>query len=65
MVCDSDYRGEYIVAIHNHSDSAQIIEPGDRIAQLILLPFYPIQFQEVDELNETKRSTDGFGSTGK
>lgn len=64
-VCDSDYRGEYIVALHNDSETVQIVEPGDRIAQLILMPYIPMFFNEVDELNETKRGADGFGSTGK
>lgn len=62
-VCDSDYRGEYIVPIHNDSDEVKTINPGDRIAQLILLPFYPINFEEVKDLNETERGEGGFGST--
>lgn len=64
MICDSDYRGEYIVALHNDSDKPQIVEPGERIAQLIILPFYPIIFNEVEELSETTRGDGGFGSTG-
>lgn len=64
MVCDSDYRGEYIVAIHNDTDDEQIIEPGERIAQLILMPYIPMTFEEVDELSETQRGTGGFNSTG-
>lgn len=64
-VCDSDYRGEYIVAIHNDSNHTRVIEPGERIAQLIVMPYIPIKFEKVDELNETKRGADGFGSTGK
>ena len=63
-VCDSDYRGEYIVALHNDSESIQWVEPGERIAQLIVLPYVPIQFDIVDELSETDRGTGGFGSTG-
>ena len=63
-VCDSDYRGEYIVALHNDTDEVRIIQPGDRIAQLILLPFIPMVFNVVDELSETNRGTGGFGSTG-
>lgn len=63
-VCDSDYRGEYIVAIHNDSDLTQIIDPGERIAQLIILPFIPAEFKEVEELSETDRGDGGFGSTG-
>ena len=64
-VCDSDYRGEYIVALHNDSETVQIVEPGDRIAQLIILPYVPVFFDEVEELNETERGAGGFGSTGK
>ena len=63
-VCDSDYRGEYIVAIHNDTDEIQNIEPQERIAQMILLPFIEMNFNEVDELSDTKRGDEGFGSTG-
>ena len=63
-VIDSDYRGEYIVAVHNDTDTVQVVYPGEKIAQLILLPFLPIDFQMVDELSETERGEDGFGSTG-
>ena len=63
-VCDSDYRGEYIVAIHNDSDVQKIIEPGERIAQLILMPYCPMEFIEVKELDSTERGVGGFGSTG-
>ena len=63
-VCDSDYRGEYIVAIHNDSDIQKIIEPGERIAQLILMPYCPMKFIEVEALNSTERGAGGFGSTG-
>lgn len=63
-VCDSDYRGEYIVAIHNDTDEEQIITAGDRIAQMILLPYLPMIFTEVDELTDTTRGDGGFGSTG-
>lgn len=64
-VCDSDYRGEYVVAVHNDSDEIQMIAPGERIAQLILMPYIPMVFKEVDELSDTKRGAGGFGSTGK
>ena len=64
MICDSDYRGEYIVAMHNDTDEMQSIEPGERIAQMVLLPYIGIKFNEVDELSETKRGKGGFGSTG-
>ena len=63
-VCDSDYRGEYIVAVHNDTDIVQVVCPGEKIAQLILLPFLPIDFQMVDKLSETERGEGGFGSTG-
>ena len=63
-VCDSDYRGEYIVALHNDTDEMQSIEPGERIAQMILLPFIKMNFKEVDELSDTDRGSSGFGSTG-
>lgn len=64
-VCDSDYRGEYIVAIHNDTDEDKIIEPRERIAQMILMPYIPMTFVETDELSESGRGQDGFGSTGK
>ena len=64
-VCDSDYRGEYIVAIHNDTDVEQTIAAGDRIAQMILLPYIPMVFEEVEELSDTERGSGGFGSTGK
>ena len=63
-VCDSDYRGEYIVPLHNDTDELMKIEAGERIAQLIVMPFVPIEFEEVDELDETARGDGGFGSTG-
>ena len=64
-VCDSDYRGEYIVALHNDSDAPRVIRHGDRIAQLVLLPYLPMEFEQVDALPETERGAGGFGSTGK
>lgn len=63
-VCDSDYTGPYIVALTNDSDIPQTIEPQERIAQLVVLPFLSIDFNEVDELEETERGAGGFGSTG-
>lgn len=62
-VCDSDYRGEYIVAMHNDSDIPQIVHPGERIAQMILIPFISMDFKEVSELTDTVRGERGFGST--
>ena len=64
-VCDEDYRGEYIVALHNDTDSPQIINTTDRIAQLVFLSYIKVEFRETDELENTKRGSGGFGSTGK
>ena len=64
-VCDSDYRGEYIVAIHNDSDIERTVNDGDRIAQLVVLPYLAVAFEEVSELDDTERGAGGFGSTGK
>ena len=63
-VCDADYRGEYIVALHNDSSEPRTVEPGERIAQMILLPCRTLSFEERDELPETERGAGGFGSTG-
>ena len=62
-VCDSDYRGEYIVPMHNDTDEVMTIASGERIAQLIIMTFVGIEFNIVDELTETKRGDGGFGST--
>lgn len=64
-VADSDYRGEYIVAIHNDTDEDKIIEPKERIAQMVVMPYLAVEFEEKDELSETERGAGGFGSTGK
>lgn len=63
-VVDSDYRGEVIVALHNDSGESRDIEPGERIAQLIVLPYLPLEFEETEELDNTERGEGGFGSTG-
>ena len=63
-VIDSDYRGEILVALHNHSNSPQIIENGERIAQLVITPYIQAEFIEADALSDTERSDGGFGSTG-
>lgn len=63
-VIDSDYRGEIKVVLHNDSDIIRPVQEGDRIAQLVILPYEPIEFDEVDELNDTDRGIGGFGSTG-
>jgi dUTP pyrophosphatase len=64
-VVDSDYRGELIVALHNDSDEVKTIEAKERIAQLVIMPYLSIEFEEVEELDETKRGEGGFGSTGQ
>ena len=63
-VIDSDYRGEIIVVLHNHSNEERYIEPGERIAQLVIAPFLQGEFNEVLELSDTSRGNGGFGSTG-
>lgn len=64
-VCDQDYTGEYIVALHNDSSSIRAVNPGDRIAQLVFLPYINVDFREVDEIDKTERGDGSFGSTGK
>ena len=64
-VIDADYRGEIMVALHNHSDKDSEIEPFERIAQLVVTPFLKVDFEETDELSDTVRGAGGFGSTGK
>ena len=64
-VVDSDYRGNVIVALHNDTNEEKLIMPGERIAQLVVLPYLPIIFEEVEELTDTERGDSGFGSTGK
>ena len=63
-VIDSDYRGEVMVALHNHGDKPQTIEHGDRVAQMVFVPYYTAEFELRDELSETLRGEGGFGSTG-
>lgn len=63
-VVDSDYRGEFFVPLHNHGAVPQTIEPGDRIAQMILTPYLTANFIEADTLSDTVRGEGGFGSTG-
>lgn len=64
-VIDSDYRGEFIVALHNHGNQAQTVASGERIAQLVIAPVFTPGFEETDVLSDTQRSAGGFGSTGK
>lgn len=63
-VVDADYRGEVIVALYNHSDSVKEVSSGDRIAQLVIEPYYKATFNVVEELDDTVRADGGFGSTG-
>ena len=63
-VVDADYRGEVMVALHNHSSIPQKITDGERIAQLVVAPFLKASFEESDELSATVRGVGGFGSTG-
>ena len=64
-VIDSDYRGECFVALHNDSNEERTVRHGDRVAQLVLLPSLPMEFEQVDTLPETVRGEGGFGSTGR
>ncbi|MCR5836529.1 MAG: dUTP diphosphatase [Lachnospiraceae bacterium] len=64
-VVDSDYRGEIIVALHNHSQETRTIADKERIAQFVITPFLKADFNEVTELDDTDRGEKGFGSTGK
>ena len=64
MLCDADYRVEYIVALHNDADHAVGISEGERIAQMVLMPFIPMEFEKVTALSDTVRGESGFGSTG-
>ena len=63
-VIDCDYRGEVMVSLHNHSNVPQTVEPGERIAQLVIMPYLTAQFFEAEELSDTVRGEGGFGSTG-
>lgn len=63
-VCDYDYTGEYIVALHNDSNEERVIDKGERIGQVVFIPYVNVTFVEVDELDATERGAGGFGSTG-
>jgi dUTP pyrophosphatase len=63
-VIDSDYRGEVMVALHNHGNTPQTVENGERVAQMVFVPYYAAEFELKDELSETLRGEGGFGSTG-
>ena len=64
-VIDADYRGEVMVALHNHGTEAQTVEAGERIAQMIIAPFVTVNYVFSDELDDTVRGEGGFGSTGR
>ena len=64
-VIDCDYRGEVMVALHNHGSAERTVAAGDRIAQLVIAPYFTAEFAECDALSETVRGEGGFGSTGK
>lgn len=63
-VVDADYRGELMVALHNHGQQTQTVEPGERIAQLVLTPYLAAHYYEAETLSDTVRGAGGFGSTG-
>ena len=63
-VIDSDYRGEIMVALHNHSDADRTVSGGDRVAQILFVPVEQADFDVVDNLDDTARGEGGFGSTG-
>ena len=63
-VIDADYRGEIMVALHNHTDIPAEVAPGERVAQLAIVPFLKAEFEEAEELTDTVRGAGGFGSTG-
>ncbi len=63
-VVDCDYRGEIMVALHNHSATEQKIDPQERIAQMVIAPYITAEFEEANELSDTVRGQGGFGSTG-
>jgi dUTP pyrophosphatase len=63
-VVDADYRGEWFIPLHNHGSKPQTVQPGERVAQLVVVPCMTAAFREVDSLDETERGAGGFGSTG-
>ena len=64
-VVDSDYRGEVVVALHNHGKAPQTVENGERVAQFVITPVLTPAYEAVEELSDTARAQGGFGSTGK
>lgn len=64
-VVDSDYRGEIRVVLHNDTDTERSISDGERIAQLVVMPYLAVSFAQTEDLEETERGEGGFGHTGK
>ena len=64
-VVDSDYRGEVVVALHNHGSISQTVENGERVAQFVITPVLTLAYEVAEELSDTARNQGGFGSTGK
>ena len=64
-VVDADYRGPICVALHNDSEVVRTVTPGQKVAQMVVVPFLAVEFEEVAELSDTVRGVGGFGSTGK
>ena len=64
-VIDSDYRGPILVPLHNDSDTVREVVKGEKIAQMVILPYLAVEFEEVEQLEKTQRGEGGFGSTGK
>ena len=64
-VIDADYRGEVLIFLHNHGSQPQTVEDGDRVAQLVIVPYLTAQFTLAEELDSTDRGQGGFGSTGR
>ena len=64
-ICDSDYRGNYMVPIHNDSEEVRTVTVHEKIAQMIVMPYLPLEFEETEDLSDTVRGEGGFGSTGK
>lgn len=64
-VIDADYRGEIKVVLHNDSEYVRGIKPGERVAQMIIMPYPKVTFTEVEELSDTVRGESGFGGTGR
>ena len=63
-VVDSDYRGEWMMAAHNHGSNRMVVHNGDRVAQMMIIESLKFSFTQVDSVNDTKRGSGGFGSTG-